>query len=67
MKKIVAVISIGMLAYDAFDKIKRAVKEKNEINALSAAEKKIEILEKELATVKRSHYDAGERRRQFKR
>ena len=67
MKKILAVISVGMLAYDAFDKVKRAVKEKNEINALSAAEQKIENLEKELSTVKRSHYDTGERRRRFKR
>ena len=63
MKKIMAVISIGMVAYEVFDRVKRI----NEKRALTEAEAEIEYLEKELATARRNQYESGERRRSFKR
>jgi len=67
LKKIMLVISAGMIAYDVYDRIKRTVKSNSEKDALSEAEAEIEYLEKELATAKRNQYDIGERRRTFKR
>jgi len=57
------VVSVGMLAYEVYDRVKRI----NEKRALSAAEVEIEYLEKELATARRNQYEDGERRRKFKR
>ena len=63
LKKIMFVISAGMVAFEVYDRIKRH-KEKH---TLAEAESTIEHLEKELATVRRNQYDTKERRRVFKR
>ena len=67
LKKIMVVISAGLLAYDMYDRIKRTIKNNNEKNAILKAEAEIEHLERELAAAKRNQYDIRERRRTFKR
>ena len=52
LKKIMFLISAGLLAYDVYDKVKRTMKENEEKNALSKAKIEIECLEKELAAAK---------------
>jgi len=63
MKKIMLIVSAGMLAYAMYDR----VKSNKEKHALAAAEAEIEYLEQELAAAKRNQYDIRERRRIFKR
>ena len=63
LKKIMFVISAGMLAFEVYDRFKR----NKEKHTLAEAEAAIENLERELATVRRNQYESGERRRTFKR
>ena len=56
LKKIMFIISAGLLAYDVYDKIKRTMKSNEEKNALYAAEAEVKRLEKELAATKRNQH-----------
>lgn len=62
-KKIMFVISAGMIAYEVYDRVKRTKKN----STASGTDPKVADLEKELAKAKRTQSENMERRRMFKR